>query len=288
MSERRTTLREEGYGPLLRGWRERRHLTQLDLALEADVSARHLSFLETGRTLPSREMVLTLARALDLPLRERNAMLLAAGYAPIYGETPLDDERMREVRLALELILKAHEPYSAFACDRYWNLVMANAAYVGFLRYTIGPRAADLEPCTVLPEPRLNVLRLVFDPQGLRRYLANWEEVAQAMLEQVQRGALWSRDHAMHALIADLLAYPGVPAHWSNPLPSDTGRLVIPCELTNLGAPRNARMFSTVTTLSAPLDVTLQDLHIEAFYPADRETAALSFYGDAGIDSRRE
>lgn len=287
MSDRRTPARREpGYGPLLRGWRERRHLTQLDLALEAGISARHLSFLETGRTLPSREMVLALARTLDLPLRERNAMLLAAGYAPIYGETALDDERMREVRLALELILKAHEPYSAFACDRYWNLVMANQAFVDLLRYTLGSRAASLEPFAVLPEPRLNVLRLVFEPQGLRPFLANWEEVAQAMLEQVQRVALWNRDPAMHALIAEVLAFPGVPEHWSSPLPEAAGRLVIPCEFTGLGTARNARMFSTVTTLSSPLDVTLQDLHIEAFYPADRETAALSFYGDAEADKR--
>jgi transcriptional regulator with XRE-family HTH domain len=130
-----------GCGPLLRRWRELRRLTQLDLALDAGISARHLSYIETGKTLPSREMLLALAQTLDLPLRERNLLFLAAGYAPLYEETPLTDARMNEARTALQLILRQHEPYSAFACDRYWNLVMANDAYLAFLRYTVGARA---------------------------------------------------------------------------------------------------------------------------------------------------
>ena len=267
-------------GPLLRRWRELRHLTQLDLALDAGVSARHVSFLETGKTVPSREMLLVLAQVLDIPLRERNPLFLAAGYAPLYEETPLDDARMGEARAALELILKQHEPYSAFACDRYWNLVMMNAAHVQFLNYTLGARAAPLEPYAVLPEPRLNVLHLIFDPQALRPVIVNWDEVAKAMLDQVQRAASWTHDPAMHALIAQLLAYPGVPAAWRTPDPTAPRRLLLPCELTGLGAARNARMFSTITSLSGPQDITLQDLHIEAFYPADAETAALTFYAD--------
>ena len=225
-------------------------------------------------------MLLTLAQALDIPLRERNLLFLAAGYAPLYEETPLDDARMAEARIALQLILKQHEPYSAFACDRYWNLVMANAAYVEFLNYTVGTRAAALSPYVVLPAPQLNVLHLIFEPGPLRHVIVNWEEVAQALLEQLQRAASWTHDPLMHALIAALLACPGVPQAWRVPRLDARRRLLLPCELTGVGAAHNARMFSTVTTLSAPQDITLQDLHIEAFYPADAATAALSFYQD--------
>lgn len=272
------TVEAGNFGPLLRRWREFRHLTQLDLAVDAGSSARHISFLETGRTLPSREMLLTLSTALDIPLRERNLLFLAAGFAPPYRETALDDARMTQVRTALELILTRHEPYSAFACDRYWNLVMANAAYVQFLRYILGARVEAVVPLEVLPEPRLNVLQLIFDPAGLRPVIANWSQVAKALLDQVHRAALWTRDPAMHALLTTLLAYPDVPAKWRVPDLDSPPMLTMLCELTNLGAGSTARMYSTVTNLSVPQDITLQDLHIEAFYPADAETAALTFY----------
>ena len=269
-----------GCGLLLRRWRELRHLTQLDLALDAGISSRHLSYIETGKTLPSRDMLATLGQALDIPLRERNLLYLAAGYAPLYEETPLDDERMAEARAALQLILKQHEPYSAFACDRYWDLVMANAAYVEFLRYPVGARAAAVTPYLVLAGPRLNVLHLIFEPGPLRHVIVNWEEVAKALLEQLQRAAAWTHDPHMHASISALLGYAGVPEAWRVPRLDAPRRLLLPCELTGLGAAHNARMFSTVTTLSGPQDITLQDLHIEAFYPADAETAALHFYQD--------
>src|SRR5215471_8575447 len=153
-----------GVGPLLRRWRESRHLSQLDLALEAEVSARHISFLETGRAEPSREMLLTLSNVLDVPLRERNFLLLAAGYAPIYGETSLDDLRMTQVRAAVEIILKSNEPRSAIAHDRHWNIVMANTAFVRFLTITLGKPPPGLLPLQLSKPPRLNVLHLVFDP----------------------------------------------------------------------------------------------------------------------------
>lgn len=264
-------------GPLLRRWRELRHLTQLDLALDAGVSARHVSFLETGKNVPSRAMLYTLCEVLDIPLRERNVLFLAAGYAPPYRETTLDDAAMTDARIALELILRQHEPYSAFACDRYWNLVMSNAAHVAFLRHTVGARAAALTPYTVLPTPRLNVLHLVFAPDAVRPYIGNWAQVAKALLGQVQRVAAWSHDHAMHELIAELLAYPEVPRQWREPDLDAPRLLMLPCELINLGVERPARMFTTVTTLSGPQDITLQDLHIEAFYLADAETAALVY-----------
>ena len=140
-----------GAGPLLRRWREARHLSQLELALEAEVSARHLSFLETGRANPSRELLLTLANVLDVPLRERNVLLLAAGYAPIYAETSLNDPRMSQVRAAIEIILNSNEPRSAIAHDRYWNVVMANAAFVRFLTLMLGKRPLASFPCSWQP-----------------------------------------------------------------------------------------------------------------------------------------
>jgi transcriptional regulator with XRE-family HTH domain len=142
-----TAVEPGGVGPLLRRWRESRHRSQLDLALEAEVSARHISFLETGRAEPSREMLLTLANVLDVPLRERNFLLLAAGYAPIYGETSLDDPRMTQVRAAIEIILRSNEPRSAIAHDRHWNIVMANNAFVRFLTIIMGKPPAGLTAC---------------------------------------------------------------------------------------------------------------------------------------------
>ena len=260
-----------GFGPLLRRWRESRHLSQLDLALDAGVSSRHISFLETGRAAPSREMLLTLSNVLDVPLRERNILLLAAGYAPMYRETDLDDPRMSHVRAALEIILKQHEPHSAFAFDRYWNLVMVNAAYVRFLTLVMGKAPAGLSPFTVAKPPRLNLLRLVFDPNGVRKVIVNWESIAKALLNQAFRSAAWTGDKKIHELIASILAYPGVPARWREPDLDAPQALVLPFELDLDG--KVARMFSTVTTLSTPQDVTLQELHIESFFPADEETS---------------
>src|SRR5712672_2332536 len=144
-----TAVEPGGVGPLLRRWRESRHLSQLELALDAGVSARHISFLETGRAEPSREMLLTLSNVLDIPLRERNFLLLAAGYAPVYGETSLDDPRMLQVPAAVEVILKSNEPRSAFGHERHWNVVMANAAFVRFVTTILGKEPAGLSPRTL-------------------------------------------------------------------------------------------------------------------------------------------
>src|SRR5271167_1885737 len=176
-----TAVEPSGVGPLLRRWREARHLSQLDLALDAEVSARHISFLETGRAEPSREMLLMLSNVLDIPLRERNFLLLAAGFAPVYGETSLDDPRMTQVRAAVEVILKSNEPRSALAHDRHWNIVMANAAFVRFLAVILGKEPEGLLPLTVSTAPRLNVLRLLFDPNGVRKVIVNWEANAKSL-----------------------------------------------------------------------------------------------------------
>ena len=268
-----TAVEPSGVGPLLRRWREARHLSQLDLALDAEVSARHISFLETGRAEPSREMLLMLANVLDIPLRERNFLLLAAGYAPVYGETSLDDPRMTQVRAAVEVILKSNEPRSALAHDRHWNIVMANEAFVRFLTVTLGKEPAGLLPLTVSTLPRLNVLRLLFDPNGVRKIIVNWEAIAKSLLNEAYRRLAWARDDTLKDLITEILAYPGVPARWREPDLEAPHELILPMELNVDG--KIARMFSTVTTVATPHDVTLQELHVEVFYPADAETESV-------------
>jgi|SRR5215469_511043 len=270
-------LEPGGIGALLRRWREARHLSQLDLALDAEVSSRHISFLETGRAAPSREMILTLCDVLDVPLRERNMLLLAAGFAPIYRETNLDDPRMAQVRAALELILSQHEPRSAFAFDRYWNLVMVNDAYVKFLTAVLGNTPAGLVPLRVLKPPYQNLMHLLFASNAMRKVILNWEQIAKSLLNQAHRAAAWTRDKAMQELIDALLAYPGVPARWREPDLESSRDLILPVEL-DLGGGRVARMFSTVTMLSTPQDVTLQELHVEAFYPADAASEKMSMF----------
>jgi len=268
-----TVVEPSGVGPLLRRWRESRHLSQLDLALDAEVSARHISFLETGRAEPSREMLLMLANVLDVPLRERNFLLLAAGYAPIYGETSLDDPRMTQVRAAVEVILKSNEPRSALAHDRHWNIVMANEAFIRFLTLNLGKEPDGILPLQVTRPPRLNVLRLLFDPEGVRKVIVNWEPIAKSLLNEAYRRLAWARDDALQNLITEILAYPGVPARWREPDLEAPHNLILPMELNLNG--RIARMFSTVTTVATPHDVTLQELHVEVFYPADPETESL-------------
>ncbi|MBF6561124.1 MAG: helix-turn-helix transcriptional regulator [Candidatus Binataceae bacterium] len=273
LQRKATAVEPSGAGPLLRRWRESRHLSQLDLALEAEVSARHVSFLETGRAEPSRAMLLTLANVLDVPLRERNLLLLAAGFAPIYGETSMDDPRMTQVRAAVEVILKSNEPRSALAHDRHWNIVMANAAFVHFLTLTLGAPPAGLTPLRVSTAPRLNVMRLLFDPNGMRKIIVNWEAIAKSLLNEAYRRLAWARDDALKDLIAEILSFPGVPARWREPDLEAPHDLILPMEL-NLGG-QIARMFSTVTTVATPHDVTLQELHVEVFYPADAATESV-------------
>jgi transcriptional regulator with XRE-family HTH domain len=268
-----TRLQPGGVGPLLRRWREARHLSQLELALDAEVSARHISFLETGRAEPSRAMLLTLANVLDVPLRERNFLLLAAGFAPIYGETGLEDPRMAPVRAAVEIILRNNEPCSAYAHDRHWNIVMANHAFIKFLTLVLGEPPAGLEPLCVSTAPRMNVLRLVFDPDSVRKVIVNWETIAKSLLNEAYRRLAWARDATLQNLISEILGYPSVPERWREPDLEAPRDLILPTELKLGGT--IARMFSTVTTLATPNDVTLQDLHIEAFYPADAETEKL-------------
>lgn len=248
-------------GNLFRFWRTTRGASQLELALAIGSSMRHLSFVETGRARPSEDIVIRISEALDVPLRERNALLLAAGYAPIYRQTGLDEPAMADVRQAVQLILDQQEPYPAVVYDRHWNIVSANAATGRFLGLFPGCTAAA----------QCNGLRLIFHPDGLRPFVENWEEVAWRLIQQVHREAVGHRpDAETKRLLDDLLSYPGVPQRWRVP---DLERSPAPTVILGFRHQgRVLRFFSTITTFGTPQDITLQELRIESFFPCDHET----------------
>jgi transcriptional regulator with XRE-family HTH domain len=236
-------------------------MSQLALAVEAEISSRHASFLETGRTQPSREMVQRLGAVLDLPLGEQNALLLAAGYAPAYGERELSTPELAHVRRALTFILRQQEPYPAIVVDRAWNVVMRNEAskrIFGLFRGATSPG----------PEILNNALHATFHPDGLRQFIVNWEELAGPLIHTVHREAATSE--AAARLRDALLAYPGVPARWKVPDPATATAPVLSMQLQR--GDLSLAFFSTITTLATPKDVTLQQLRIECFHPADTAT----------------
>jgi transcriptional regulator with XRE-family HTH domain len=248
-------------GALLRRWRSARRLSQLDLALQAEVSSRHLSYVETGKAKPSREMVTRLAEALEVPLRERNALLLAAGYAPLYRETQLGTEDLALARRAIDFILKQQEPYPAVVVDRYWNLLQPNDGATRLIAFLLGGPPSDL-----------NLLRLVFRSDGLRRVIVNWEEVAGDMIRRLHQESAGLPDgNPASALIADVLSYPDVPSHWPGQelMGSTTPLLTVVFRKDG----RELRFFTTITTFGTPHDITLEELRIECSYPADEDTA---------------
>jgi transcriptional regulator with XRE-family HTH domain len=247
-------------GALLKDWRRRRHMSQLDLALEADVSARHLSFVETGRSRPSAEMVMHLAEKLDVPLRDRNQLLLAAGYAPAYGQRPLDDPELGPVRDALQRVLDGHEPFPAVVVDRHWGMVAANSA-IGLLTAGVAEH---------LLEPPVNVLRLGLHPEGLAPRIANLAEWRAHLLDRLGRQAVGSQDPALATLYDELAAYPG-GAQPAPPPDLAAGEIAVPLRLRHEHG--EAAFISTVTTFGTAVDVTVSELSIESFFPADAATA---------------
>ena len=258
----RTTRRLSQVGSLLQYWRHVRGMSQLALAIEADVSPRHVSFVETGRAQPSREMVLQLANALDVPLREQNGLLLAAGYAPIFRESGLDTPELRTVRVALDAILAKQEPYPAVVMNRSWDILAANSGAARFFGHMLSDRP--------MPSPA-NVVRMMFDPAGLRPFVTNWEAVAESLVRRIHREAVGGvPDEATTRLLTDVLAYSGVPERWSRPAPDAPLAAVIP--VTFEKDARTYTFFSVVTTVGTPQDVTLQELRIECFFPMDDET----------------
>lgn len=250
------------FGDLLRDWRQARRLSQLDLSLEADISARHLSYVENGRSRPSREMVMRLAEVLDASLRDRNLMLLAAGYAPGQAETDLAAPHMAQARTAIDLILGHQEPYPALVMDRGWNAVRTNRAAQKFMRLM------GLGHST-----QRNIIRLLVDPAELRPWILNWEEAAGDLVRQLQRQAAAAPpDDEAHALMDAILAYPDVPAAWRRTQPGEAAH---PFMSVDYRAPDGTLLsfFTTLTSFAAPYDVTLDELRIECSFPADGSTA---------------
>jgi transcriptional regulator with XRE-family HTH domain len=236
-------------------------MSQLALATEAGISTRHLSFLETGRAQPSREMVQLLTGMLDVPLGERNALLVSAGYAPIFGERPLGAPELEPVRRALQFILRQQEPFPAFVLDVQWNIVMRNDASRRIFGLFKGPGH---------DEKSVNVMRTVFDPERLRQYITNWEDVAQCLMHSIHREVAATGSDAVIRLRDELLAYPGVPSRWSAPDALAAMPPLISMQMRK--GDLALAFFSTITMFATPRDVTLQQLKIECFFPADAVT----------------
>jgi transcriptional regulator with XRE-family HTH domain len=250
-------------GALLRKWRAARGRSQLELALDMGVSQRHVSFIESGRSSPSRALLLGLANALNVPLRDRNVLLLAAGFAPMYAEAAWDAAEMRVVHRALERMLKQHEPYPALVMDRHWNVLMTNDAAPNFFGQFI-----DLE---TFPRPR-NLLRLMFDPKGLRPFVGNWEVVAASLIQRVHGEAVGGvLDDVMRSLVDELLAFPGVSPDWRTPDAASTSP-VVPISFVKEG--HASTWFSMVSTVGTPQAVAAQELRVECMFKTDQAEEA--------------
>jgi len=256
-------LTHDEFGDVLRFWRRRRSHSQLDLASAAGVSQRHISFLETGRSRPSREMVMHLGLVLDMTLRDRNAMLIAAGFAPVFPERSIDDPALADIRRALDTMLEAHDPFPAYVVDRHWNLVMANQA-AGHLIAALPPAAH---------EHATNMAHLVLHPNGLRTVARNWDVIAASALLRLEREADESpADHEFTALLDLVRSYPGLPSDRARSRVPSAHELLLPVEVTL--DDQELSLFTTIATLGSPADITLQELKLETLLPADRVTEA--------------
>jgi transcriptional regulator with XRE-family HTH domain len=258
-------MMQNSFGARLRWWRKRRGLSQLDLAGIAGTTQRHLSFLESGRTRPSREMVLHLATALDVPLRQQNTLLLAAGFAPAWRESALTAPELATVNHALDHLLAQQEPFPALVVDRRWNLLRANAGAGRLTAFLTEPAPDSPSPGTV------NIAEWLLSPDGLRPLLVNWQEVAIHFLRGVQADASADGTPETAALLQRLLAYPGVPALAHVPALEELSSPVLALHFRK--GQTSLRLFTTIATLGTPQDVTLQELRIECFFPADETTS---------------
>jgi transcriptional regulator with XRE-family HTH domain len=255
--------RASSAGALLRQWRDIRGKTQLDLSFDAGVSQKHISFVESGRSVPSRQMLLDLAQALDVPLRERNELLLAAGYAPSYSDPALEAPAMTSINRALQRMLRQHEPFPAIVMDRYWNVLMTNEAAPLLFNCFIDMSAR--------PAPR-NLLHLMFDPDGMRPFIANWPQTARGLLARVYREAVGHVvDIRTKALLEDLSQYAGVKPEWRAPSASDAMPM-IPLSFVKDGVTLD--YFSLITTVGTPQTVTAEELRLECMFPANDATEA--------------
>lgn len=256
------------FGSLLKQWRNQRGLSQLDLAMNSEVSQRHISFLESGRAKPSLDMVLQLATVLGIPLRQQNLMLTAAEFAPIHAETDLSAPEMKSIRKALDFMLQKQEPYPGFIIDRYWNLLLTNDAATRLMNVLIDSDQLQTFFCI---DGKINLMRLMFHPQGLRPFVANWQELAGHLLQRVQREASTNgnSEHSI-ALLDELMSYPGVAQLWhtSHRAAQQALLLTIHFKYNHL----DLEFFSTIATLGTTYDITLQELRIECLFPADETT----------------
>ena len=253
-------------GPMLRRWRSTRGMSQLALAEQAEVSTRHISYLENGKAQPSREMVLVLASALDVPLRERNALLIAAGFAPVYRESGITEPHMEHVRRALDFILEQQDPFPAMVMNREWDLALTNAGAVRLLEHlpvdaqALGARAR-------------NIMHMLFHPAGLRPYIVNWDEVARVSMARLLREAQEDpRDGGLHTLISSLMAYPDMPQRYAEPSPAHASQVMVEVQIRHEGV--ELRLFTMIASLGTPVDITAQELRIESYFPADERTEA--------------
>ncbi|HKW91937.1 MAG TPA: helix-turn-helix transcriptional regulator [Methylomirabilota bacterium] len=255
-------------GQLIKQWRERRRLSQLSLAVDAEISTRHLSFIETGRAQPSRDMVLLLARALEVPPRGRNDLLTAAGFAPVYRETGLDAPEMTNVRRALDFILRQQEPFPGLVIDGHWNLLMSNQGAGRLMGLFLSPE----DVAAVGPRP--NAMRLFYHPRGMRPYVVNWEASAVALIQwlhlDIARGI---GDAETRRLLDELLSYPDVPQKWRTLDLDITPAPFLAVEMRK--GDLRIKFFSTLTSLGVPYDITLHELRVECFFPADATTETL-------------
>lgn len=254
-------------GPLLRHWRDVRGASQLTLALDAGISQRHLSFIESGRSVPSRQALTSIVQSLEVPLRERNIVFLAAGYAPVYSEAPWNAKEMQGITRALDRMLRQHDPFPAMVMDRYWNVLNTNESSPRFFGSFIDMEARKA--------PR-NMLHLIFDPEGMRPFVVDWETVARSLIQRVYREAIGRvLDEQTRTLLDELFAYPGVDASWR--LHGSTGSIpnlpMIPIGFRK--DDKILRYFSMVTSVGAPQSVAAQELRIESMFPADDETEVL-------------
>ena len=256
------TSKVTAFGPRLKWWRAHRGLSQLGLAGSAEISQRHLSFLESGRAAPSREMVLRLCAVLDLPLRQQNALMLAAGFAPVWRESDLSDPELAQVSGALDSMLAQQEPYPAFVVDRRWNLMRANKGAGSLVAFLLG----------AAPSGAVNLADALVAPDVLRPFIENWEEVAVHFLRSVQADAVADGTEETAGLLRRLTAYPGVPP-LSRVAPLETHAPVLGIHFRK--ADTALRVFTTIATLGTPQDITLQEIRIECFFPSDPSSAAL-------------
>ncbi len=249
------------FGQQLRFWRKSKGFSQLDLALDANVSSKHISFLETGRNKPSREMVLLLASTLELPLRNRNELLLSAGFSENYSRTPIHKKEMESIQNVLAMMLEKHEPYPAIVLDWDWNVLMGNSGYNNMLK-SVKSLQADFSTSS-------NIVELIFDPKGLKPFISNWEEVASTAIQRLHREKMENKNRH-EGLLARLLSYPDTPSHWQslNFKKSPEPMIYVELKIEDV----SLKLLTTLSSFGTPIDITAEEIVIEQYFPADEAT----------------